>query len=432
MSIEDTLSLRRANLRACRALVCAAALMGATPLAAQEADAFGSILSRYRPEYSKPPIIVGGFEVSPTINLDVEAINNVFASDLLDRNDVKLSLRPGIDLRDQRTDRQLSLNVRASLAKYLRDTVSDRVEMNASGQARFGLGTRTRPYFGFEFRQNDSSRTDFTDLSLTAQPIKLTSIGANTGVTQEFGPLTASVAGSYLHTNYRGEIVADSAFVNTAFNEFDIFSGRLRLAYSVNPAQRIYIEGQVNDRSYAVSQGNANAPDLLADRSSKGFAVRAGFARQITEILQLDANAGYLRQEFDNPAVATISSYSFDASLLYSPTRLTRFRLSAARTLDDTVNPFFNGLLRTEIGLGVEHELRRNLLLSAQGRYSVINPRDTVGAASTNIEEIQVSGAARYLISPRWSGRITISYFDRTSAFNGSQFRVLGGLAYSF
>ncbi|UVI39066.1 outer membrane beta-barrel protein [Qipengyuania spongiae] len=369
----------------------------------------------------------------PRIEFDVEGIDNVFASDVVDRNDVTLSLRPAVLVSDRRPDRELTLNLDAAFATFLDNTVSDRVQIGADGLGRFGLGTRTRPFVGFSFRQNDTQSRQFPDLSLTAQPIRLTSIGGNAGVDQEFGPITATAEARYQNTSYRDEIIGDSLNLIPGFEDFEVASGRLRLAYSVNPAQRIYVEGEINDRKFDVNPGSIGAvPGLLVNRSSDGFGLRAGYARQITEILLFDANVGYLRQQYDDPAISTVSSFSFDADLVYSPSRLTRVRLSAGRSIDDTVNQFFNGLLRTEVGLGVEHELRRDFLLSAEGRYSTIDPRASGGATASDIEEFQLSGSARYLISPSWTARFRLSYFDRNATFGGSQLRGLLGLTYYF
>lgn len=424
---------RRAIARRMRAiLLCAGVFLGASPALAQSNDPFASVLNQYRPEFSKPPIRIGGFEVRPRIELDAEAIDNVFASDVVDRNDVTLSLRPAVLVSDRRSDRELTLNLDAALATYLNNTVSDRVQIGADGLGRFGLGTRTRPFVGFSFRQNDTQSRQFPGLTLTAQPIRLTSIGGNAGVDQEFGPITATAEARYQSTSYRDEVIADAFNLLAGFDDFEVVSGRLRVAYSVNPAQRVYLEGEVNDRNFEVDPDSGAVPGFLVDRSSSGFTLRAGYARQVTEILLFDANIGYLRQEYDDPTISTVSSFSFDADLVYSPSRLTRVRLSAGRSIDDTVNQFFNGLLRTEIGLGVEHEMRRDFLLSAEGRYSTIDPSDSGGAATSDIEEFQLSGSARYLVSPSWTIRARASYFDRDATFGGSQLRGLLGVTYNF
>lgn len=406
---------------------------GLTPALAQDSDPFRSIEDRFRPQYTTPPINVGGLEVSPRIEVDMEAIDNVFASEMNDRSDVTVSLQPAVSIRDRRSDRQLSLNARATVETYLNNSFSDRVLINTNGRARFGLNTRTRPFLGFNFRQNDTRRSDFIDLTNTAQPVQLTSLGANGGIEQEFGALTTTLEGRYNNTSFNDEVVADVDTTSSSPSDFDILSARLRIAYSVNPSHQIYIESDINDRNYEADASDPTGnTDPFADRTSDGFTVRAGTQLRLSEILRLDVSAGFLQQDFENEAFDSISSYSFDVGLFYSPSQLTRMRFSASRAIDDTVNPFFNGFLTTEFGIGVEHELLRNLIISTEGVYRIIATNDSTSSAQSDSEEFQVSGRLRLFISEQWSLRTRATYFERDPLFGGSQFRGLVGLAYSF
>jgi hypothetical protein len=413
----------------CAMLISTSTFAIGTRAEAQALNPFGSVIERVPPGYRQPPLIVAGFEISPKISLDVEAIDNVFASDLLERDDVTISFRPSASVRDRRPDRELALDVGAALTNYLGNTVSDRVQVYGRGQGRFGIGTRTRPFFGFEFRQDDTQSGSFPDLSLIAQPVQLTSISSNAGLEQEFGSVTATAEARYLRTQYRGEVLASAAPFVRAFDNFEILTGRARVAYSVNPARRIYVEGQINNRSYAVNPGGVT----FADRSSTGFSMAVGYAWEITEILRFDGNVGYLLQDFNSSAIDLVSSVSLKADLYYSPSLLTRFRLGAARSIDDTVSPFSNGLLRSDFAVGVEHELRRNVILSAEGRYSSIESNDAAAdLLAADGYEVQLSGSVRYLISPAWSARLRGSHLEQNSISNGSQSRLLLNLGYSF
>lgn len=404
-----------------------------SPAVAQDGNPYSSIESRIPPEFATEPLRVGGFEVSPRIEVDMEVIDNVFASDVIDRDDVTVSIRPAISVRDRRSDRQLSLYAKATYETYLNNSFADRVLLNAKAQAKLRLDSRTRPFFSLSFRQNDTRSSEFVDLLTTAQPVQLTSFGGSGGFDQDFGPITATIELSYSKTSFDDEIVSDAGDPSASLSDFQILSGRLRIAYSVNPSQQLYVEGQINDRNYSADEtGPAVDIDPLADRTSEGFAIRAGMRLRLSDIISLDASAGYLKQRFENVAFEPISSLSFNADLLYNPSRLTQVRLSGSRSIDDTVNPFFNGLVRTELAVGVEHELLRNLFIATEGSYRIISANVTNDLRQSDAEEFEVSGRIRMLISQRLSVRVRASYFERGSLFGGSQLRGLVGLAYSF
>lgn len=414
------------GLAICTALTAVLAGSGAS---AQGVDPFGSIQDRFRPEYATPPLNLGGFEVSPRIEVQTEYVDNLFASDVVKVDDVILSITPQATIRDRRPDREFRLDLSAGYAMYLDNQVDDRLQMRARGNARFGLGTRTRPFFGGFFQQNDSTNRNFEEFRDTTQPISLTTLGGNAGVEQDFGPLIATAEGRYERTEYSGDDFIAGIPFDSGFRDFSLTSGRFRLAYSVNPAQRVYAQVELNARDYGDVTGVPTAPGVfVADRSSDGVTVRVGYARQITELLLLDVSAGYLRQDFDDPAFAAISTASFDANLFYSPSALTRLQLRASRTIDETVNPFFSGLLRTEFAVAIEHELRRNLVLSAEARYTVIDAGETAGEG----EEYRLSAQARYFVSPRWSLRGRAEHFSRSGVFEGSQNRLMVAAMYNF
>lgn len=415
----------RLNLVLCTGLT----VITASTASAQAIDPFGSIQSRLRPEYATPPIIVGGFEVSPRVELQTEYVDNLFASNVVKVDDFVLSVTPSVAIRDRRPDRELRLDLSGGYAMYLDNQIDDRLQMRARGTARFGLGTRTRPFFGAFVQQNDSTNRTFEEFRDTAQPISLTSLGGNGGIEQDFGPLIATAEARYERTEYSGDDIVAGIPVDSGFRDFTLKSGRLRLAYSVNPAQRIYVQTELNARDYDATIGLPSLPGAVtANRSSDGFTVRVGYARQITELLLLDVSAGYLQQDFDDPSFSAISTASFDANLYYSPSQLTRLQLRASRSIDETVNPFFSGLLRTELAIAAEHELRRDLVLSAEARYTIIDAGDMVGEG----KEYRLSGQARYFISPRWSLRARAEHFSRSGVFAGSQNRLLVAAAYNF
>ncbi|GGB75725.1 outer membrane beta-barrel protein [Blastomonas aquatica] len=396
---------------------------------AQELDPFGSIVDRARPGNAAPPINWGGFEVTPRIGAEVEAIDNVFASEQLNVSDVTVAINPSVLIAQRRSDRFFSLDVSTGFVKFLDETVDDRFRAQIRGQARLGLGTRTRPFFGFEFRQNDARNAARVSLSNIEQPLKLTSYGGNLGVEQEFGPFTATAEGRFRRTTFDGVFVAGQTQVDAGFRDFDLLAGRARLSYSVNPAQRFYVEANFDRRDFSTSPLNAPAlPVLQGNRSSESVAIRVGYARQLTELLLLDVNVGYLKQEFDDPRFSGPSAYSFDGRLSYSPSQLTRFQLRASRTVDDTVNPLFTGLLRTEFSFGVEHELRRDLVLSSEARYVKLDSGDNTADGS----EYWLTGTARYYFTRNILLRLQAEYFRRDGVFAGDQTRGLIGVAYVF
>lgn len=403
----------------------------AVGVSAQSFDPRTPLESRSRPDYSSAPITVGSFEIRPQIDTSIEYVDNLFASDTFDVNDVVLSVRPSISVADQRPDREIRLNLSTGYQTFLNNNSGDLFQLQGRLNARVGLGTPTRIFGGANFRLNDASQADFGSGGNVAQPLQTLSYGGNAGIEQEFGSFTLEGEGTYNRYEYQGLIFFGNAAFEGNLRDYSFYQGRARLSYSRRPDQRLYVEGRYGRFDFN-NTGLGQIPGLpnffLADRSGDTFTAVGGAQVQITEVLSFDANLGYTQQRFDDPAVANVNAVSAEANIYYAPTRLTRFQLQATRSVDGSINPLFSSFLRTGGAIVAEHELRRNVLLRGEARYV----RFSTGGEGLAGDEYQLGASVVYFVSPRISLRVRGEYFDRSGFAAGQQKRLLASVGYRF
>ena len=396
---------------------------------AQAVTPFTEIEDRSRSEYSQPPIVAGGFEIYPQVETLVDFVDNLYVTELAQVDDVAVSVMPRVDVRSRRPDRDIFLRAQVGYETYLDNQAEDRLTFLIRGRGRFGLGTLTRPFVGFQVNRNNSSSRELMDFRYSAQPLTVTTLRANAGLERDFGPITGVVEGTFQSADYGGAVVIGGVALDGGFRDFKVYGGRAQLGYSRFAGQRVYIQFAANRRDFSGAASDPRLPaDFLRDRSSEGFQLEAGYAASLTELLQVDIRAGYLRQEFDDPAVPVTKGLSFEGQLLWSPTALTTVSVRGSRSIDNTDNPLFSGVLRSELSAGIQHELRRNVILSADARYSRYNP----AGSGNNGSEWQMSAAARYLISPRWSLSLRGERFERNNTFAASQNRLSLSVRFSY
>jgi len=398
--------------------------------AAAQQSVLPSPIDRVPEGYRPVPIYLNSFELTPSIGVDTTYVDNIFVTDANKLSDTILSINPNLYVRDRREDREISLRLGAGFETYIDNNVDDRVTADVAGTARFGLGTLTRSFAGANFRRNGTQGQGISDLGTTGQPLTLTTYGGNLGVERDIGPFTATVEGKYRATNFAGDIVIDGDLFESGFRDYETLTGRGRLAYSVSPAQRIYAEIIYDDRNFDEPAADSDLPaSLLLDRTSNDVSYLVGFTRQLTNVLQLDLNAGYVKQNFNDETFDDISALSFNGRLNWDPTRLTRIQLRGTRSVDSTNDPLFDGLLRTEGNLRVTHELRRNIILDGNIRYADI---DFLGGGE-NGSQFATYASAKYLLSKNWALNLRGEYFEQESTFfPGSQTRVIIGAQYNF
>ena len=406
--------------------------LAATSLSAYAQNSNDPFATERVPEEFRPtPIQLNSFLVVPYIDLETDVIDNVFISDEFDVDDVVVSVLPSLFIRDSREDRRVALRVGGGYETYVDGVRDDRALFEARGNAEFGLGTRTRTFFGGEFQANDTQGFAIANGDdRVGQPLNLTAFGGNAGLEQEFGPATILIDGRYRSVNFSGDVIVDDVAVESGFRDFETYSGRARLSYALSPGQSIYVQGGARRVDFDDFTLNPELPDFFnVDRSSENASVRVGYRRELTRLLSLDVNAGYITQDFDSPTFESNDSFAFDASILWNPTRLTTVRFQGGRSVDTTNDPLLSGFIRTTGSVTVPHELRRNLVLDSNIRFSDLS---TDGDGS-NGHQFATFASLRYFISPKWSVRLRGSYLDRdTVGFPGDQTRVTLGLRYNF
>lgn len=398
---------------------------------AQNAMAQGtSVSDRTQSEYRQEPLKLGSLDIFPSIQLDAEYSDNVFAAPTAPVDDVVFSLAPSLIVREQRPDRDLFLQAKIGVETYASGTIDDQFLGSLEGRLRLRQGRLTRPYASFGVARNSTRGRDAVDDFLfIAQPIAITSYRSGIGLERDFGPFTLDVEGRAARTQFDGDILFNNQLLDVGFRDFENYVGRAQLSYSQSPNQRVFVSFEANSQNFSAPSQNLALPDFLRlDRSSDGYRAEIGLARQVTDLLMIDARVGYLQQNFDDPTLRSASGLSLQASATYNPTPLTTIKATVARAIDATSNPLSAGLVRTEAFVRIDHELLRNLIVTATGRVARFD-QSGIGADAT---EWTAALEARYLLSRRWIVTGRLEHFERGGlfAFNQNRFKV--SLRYRF
>lgn len=138
-----------------------------------------------------------------------------------------------------------------------------------------------------------------------------------------------------------------------------------RISYEVMPQRRVYVEGRVDRVDYD-QEFDQNG----IERSSSGYKVTGGMSFDLTNLLVGDVFAGYLEQNYDSPTQADISSNLWGAHLQWFPSRLTSVNFGLDSNVEESTDRTVSGYLRTTARVGVIHELKRNIILSANADHT--------------------------------------------------------------
>jgi len=141
-----------------------------------------------------------------------------------------------------------------------------------------------------------------------------------------------------------------------------LYSGRLRVGYEATRTFVPFVEGVLTDRQYDQRKDSSGIV-----RTSHGDGLRAGFTFDRSPVSSGEIAIGYLREVFEDKALKTLSAFTVDGSLLWSPTELTTITTSLASSINPTTNPASSGSVVYDAGVDLAYAWRSNVTLGAAG-----------------------------------------------------------------
>lgn len=183
--------------------------------------------------------------------------------------------------------------------------------------------------------------------------------------------------------------------ISQEFRNRVAIQGGVTVRYEFAPQRQALLLVRGSRLSYSTSA--AGAPK----RDSNGVTVLGGLDYPaVGSNFRFRALAGVQVRNYDNSAYSNLISPIVEASVTWTPTRLTSVTLLARREIEDASDESIAGYTYTSARLGVEHELRRNIILSAYGgivaaefQSSNLNLATTQSAEAGTTQNILIGGA---------------------------------------
>lgn len=383
----------------------AASLMALTPFEAsaqtiaQSRDPSVSVENRPRPEYDPLGMRVGAFDLNATLDLGVSSTDNLFAAEPAppppgEQSDVYYTISPSMRLASHWSRHALEIDAGLSQTEH-----SDFSDQSASTGYLTGIG-----------RLDVGNDTQITGLAHYArQMIPRTSPDSLTGgkpdiYTLEEGSLSVQQAFNWLLLTGTAD--------QTSYN----YSGVLR-----DMTQNTYtgrVEAEVTPRIGLLGIASFDHRDYNHNPglSSDGHQYLVGVAFHLTDLMLGEVDVGQFHRSYDDGE--KVSGTAVNANLEWYVTRLTTVDFTARRNAEDsgafTAQPYID----SAYGVHVDHELLRNVILSAGGE---VGTRDYQAIDRTDDYSSAMVGA-RYILNRRVA--LTARYdYDRNKSTGADRYR---------
>lgn len=402
------------------AYACAALMALAVPVSAQSvlqdsgpagADIFArdqavTVRDRPRPDYDAIGVRTGGFLLFPRLQTEAEYSDNIFATQAAKVDDVIVRVRPEVNWRSDWSRNSLNLFARSTSNIYTSTSSQNTTDWTVGGAGRYDGGGSVSLAAAGDVGRYTEARTSVSTQQLSRKPIRYNQAQVNLSAATVLNRLKLSGRADYARFNYDDGRTAGGLVLEQDDRDRKVTSATGRADYAVSPATALFVQVTGNKRNY-----RNEIVSTVPVRDSSGYEALGGVNFEVTALLRGEIAAGYIRQSFDNRAYKTIGGFGARGQVEWLPTELTTVTLKASRTIEDAGIIGSAGYLSNQLGLQVDHEFLRNLILSGTATYG----RDRFKDLSRTDDRWSAGASATYLLDRHFGATLSYNHLDRNS-----------------
>ena len=364
-----------------------------------------SVLQRSRADYDALGGRLGGFLFNSAVTVTETYNSNVYVSHASALSDLFTTVSPALDLVSDWDTHFLALHARDDTHRY------DQLVSENNSDATVGLDGRLDILRNVELLGSFSEsllhelRTSPDSVGNQKSPIEYRLDSAHVTFLRDPGQLGLKLDADLDSFHYQNGVTLTGAVIpETDRNRYD-FLVTPRVSYEIAKGYHAFIKFPLNSHIYQTT------PDISGlDRNSRGYEIDGGTAIDLGKVVTAEIFLGYLQQHYNDAQLHPLSGLSYGANCLWNFSDVSSLRANVTHLVREAILPGVSSDLQTGLAASIEHELRRDVLISGGARYEL---DDFVGGARTD-HNYQGELSVRYLVNHRL-------YFDFRGSFRARE-----------
>lgn len=346
-----------------------------------------SVRERIYPDYSPLGIDLGGFTASPSLKISPSFSDNIYRDNNRRVSDFYVVIEPYVALRSNWSNHRTLFEAGGDIERYTTQTLRNqngwylhnatrldvKSDLNVTLDGRIGRNYES-PY------SEDVSRNQVVPSSYLRKSASVKTVYG--------GSSRARLTGALEYSDY---VFSPVKFANgftreQTYRDRSIVRATALGEYALSPSIATYGE-LAYDHTHYPAPAFGGGPN----RSSNGYAVISGVNFDLAGVARGSVGIGYSAREYDTPAAyRNAHGVSVQANLDFFPSELTTVSLTVQRQLQDVSLGTGGAYWDNRIGVSLDHELLRNLILSTNASYIL---RDYIENSSrTDVWQIGFNG----------------------------------------
>jgi len=381
--------------------------------------------------YSPRGLHMGSFYLYPKLEVGIGYDDNVFrlpdenvdetgATVLEPVSDTAIAGKASVTANSDWNRHALNGLASVNLGKYSDFDSEDFGEYELSGDGRLDIkrGSSASARAGTRYLKEDRNSVDSREVDANnanhhvygAEPTRFTDNFVGVGYHYKPARFEFSFDLDYNTLDYEDNVNIFGGDIDNSDRDRSRTEARMRVGYDVMPNRNLYIEGRVNGVDYD-QQLDQNG----IERSSSGFKVTGGMSFDLTNLLLGDVYIGYLEQNYDSPTQSDITANVYGMGLKWFPSRLTSVGFHLDQNAEESTEATASGYLSTTARVDVTHELKRNIILSANADYRLNEFEQNVEGQKEQEKITGVGLEGKYLVSRLLYTGLEYRYENRVS-----------------
>jgi hypothetical protein len=319
------------------------------------------VKNRQQPGYEPVGIRAGSWMFSPALISGGFYDSNVFSSNINKRSDIAAVFEPSLRANTLWEQHGIDVRLDEQSTVYNQNSGLDQNNVSLKGNAWFDIAHDMQLLTNFQIAHLNEGVGTLTSPANAVQPTPYDLLSGDVTLRKQFNRLTTSVGVRVDSYNYGSTVAQDGTVINEDSRDGQIYTVHGRIDYAISQTLGWFSGVEGNQRDI---RGLPGEP-----LDSQGYRALTGVTVALNNLISGEFGAGYVQQQFADPTIGTISGPSYRAKLLWRPTRLLDVHFNAEQIVTETADTSSSGVLANAVQLGVDYELRRNVILSFTGGY---------------------------------------------------------------
>lgn len=319
------------------------------------------VKKRQQPGYEPVGIRAGSWMFNPSLTSGAFYDSNVFASNTTQRSDVAAVFAPSLRAHSMWAQHGIDLKLDAQSTVYNQNSSLNQTNASLKANGWLDIAYDTMLLTSFQVAHLNEGVGTLGTPSNAISPIPYDLMSGDVTLRKEFNRLTTSIGLRTDSYDFGSTRAQDGSVINQDARDGQLYSLHSRIDYAISATLGMFAGVEGNQRDIRGTPGHT--------LDSQGYRALSGITVGLGNLIIGEFGVGYVEQRFVDPTIGTVEGPSYRARLTWRPTRLIDVHFNAEQLVTQTSDTSPTGVLANAVQLGLDYELRRNVIVSLAGGY---------------------------------------------------------------